>query len=738
MNKFFILFISSFYLNAQNFYSLCKTNESEVVIDGIIEDKEWLGAQIIPLNIEIEPANNSKSKKKTITYLKYSDEALLIGINAYDNPKNIRASIRSRDSKGFWRDDVLQIRIDTYRDARNNYVLAVNPLGSQFDLLLNNILGRKAFDSNFNINFQSAGRILDNGYQVEVKIPFSELPFPNNINQIWNIRLFRSYYQDGIRIQTSSQETDRDNLCEVCQTTDAIQMKNIKIEKRQEILPYVFSSLSGEKQNNNSTIEYENIFSRVGFGINYDFSKTTLFEASINPDFSQVEADVTLIDVNSPVSLQYPERRPFFNRGTDIVNFSQDIYYSRSISSPSFASKLLNQGKKSRFFLLTAMDDYSKYLIGGEDKSISTTLGESYSGLFRYQKVLNNSRLGLVSANRIYQGGGHGTLIGIDGIIDLNNTWRFSFELFKNFNSEPISDKINSVESRYGRSLNLDGETFQGHSSFIKISRISEHFRNIIYYSEVSPNHQSDLGIITRTNRKFISFTNTYNNIINRDFVREFSFALDTDILKNFRNELNLISINLKGSISFYGNSYLEYNYDIDTFKNYLDLDFENLGIHEIEFRSNPSEVINLTGLLSWGRDLSYNESIPEVGNLFTSNISIRFQLNNNLSISPSIRTSELNEKDGTKFFKGTISRLRLNYQINNFLNLRLVAENNTFNERFFIQPLIQWNPNPATIFYLGSNQQSVSFEDEFLNQPDLISFNRSQFFMKFQYLIGI
>ena len=738
MKFFFFLFITSFYLSAQNFYSLSKTDDSEVIIDGVIEDNEWLGAKIIPLNIEVEPANNLKSNKNTIAYLKYSQKSLLIGIYAYDNPKNIRASIRSRDSKGFWRDDVLQIRIDPYRDARNNYVLAVNPLGSQFDLLLNNLVGRNAFDSNFNINFQSAGRILDNGYQVEVKIPFSELPFPNNIDQIWNIRLFRSYYRDGIRIQTSSQETDRDNLCNVCQTTDEIEMKKIKIEKRKEILPYVFSSLSGEKQNNNSRIEYENIFSRVGFGINYDLGKTTLFEATINPDFSQVEADVTLIDINSPVSLQYPERRPFFNRGTDIVNFSQNIYYSRSISSPLFASKLLSQGKKSRFFLLTAMDDYSKYLIGGEDKSISTNLGESYSGLFRYQKVSNNSRFGLVSANRIYEGGGHGTLFGVDGMIDLNNTWRFSFELFKNLNSEPISDKINKEETRYGRSLNLDGETFQGHSSLIKISRISEHFRNILYYSEVSPNHQSDLGIITRTNRKFISFTNTYNNIINREFIREFSFALDTDILKNFRNELNLISVNLKGNISFYGNSYLEYNYDIDTFKNYLDLDFRNLGIHEIEFRSSPSEVFNLTGLLSWGRDLSYNESIPEVGNLFTSYISLRFQLNNNLSISPSIRTSELDRNDGTKYFDGSISRLRINYQLNNFLNLRLVAENNTFNERFFVQPLIQWNPNPATIFYLGSNQQSLAFEDEFENHPGLVSFNRSQFFMKFQYLIGI
>ena len=229
MKFFFFLFITSFYLSAQNFYSLSKTDDSEVIIDGVIEDNEWLGAKIIPLNIEVEPANNLKSNKNTIAYLKYSQKSLLIGIYAYDNPKNIRASIRSRDSKGFWRDDVLQIRIDPYRDARNNYVLAVNPLGSQFDLLLNNLVGRNAFDSNFNINFQSAGRILDNGYQVEVKIPFSELPFPNNIDQIWNIRLFRSYYRDGIRIQTSSQETDRDNLCNVCQTTDEIEMKNIKI-----------------------------------------------------------------------------------------------------------------------------------------------------------------------------------------------------------------------------------------------------------------------------------------------------------------------------------------------------------------------------------------------------------------------------------------------------------------------------------------------------------------------------
>ena len=73
----------------------------------------------------------------------------------------------------------------------------------------------------------------------------------------------------------------------------------------------------------------------------------------MNPDFSQVEADVTQIDVNSAVALEYPERRPYFNRGTDIVNYVSGAFYSRSINNPLISTKLISQGKKKRTFIFS-------------------------------------------------------------------------------------------------------------------------------------------------------------------------------------------------------------------------------------------------------------------------------------------------------------------------------------------------------------------------------------------------
>ena len=735
---FIFLFILSQSLISQKLLSVNKIDHSEIQIDGDLSENAWSNAKVLPIGFEVEPANNKPSKRETFVYILYSSKAMFIAYHAFDEPKNLRASIRSRDQKGFWSDDVIVVHIDTFRDARSNVSLAVNPLGSQFDFLYENFGPRATFNTNYNINYESVGRITDDGYIVEMKIPFSELAFDDNTDQIWNMRFRRRYYSEGILHENSSQKIDRDNLCLICQTTDPFEFKDIEIEKRNEILPYIFSSFSGEKSNPSEKIKYGKSSNRFGLGLNFDLTKNSSLEVALNPDFSQVEADVSLIDINSPVSLQYPERRPFFNRGMDIVNFNQDIFYSRSISDPIFASKLLTQKKESRFFIMAALDKETRYLIGGEDKSVSGDLDESYSTLIRYQKIEKKSRIGFVSSNRIYRNKGFGSLFGLDGLIDMGKTWRVLFELFKNYNLEPISNSIDNEDNRYGRTLNLDGERFQGHSAFLTVSRNTEHFKNVLEYREMSPNHQSDLGIITRNNQKHISFTNTYNNIINRKFVREFEFSTDLDIRRNFSNQLNLISINFAGEASLYGNSSIAYNYDLDTFYNYLGYDFKNLGLHELNFRASPNELINFRAEFEWGKDLSYNESIPVPGNLISTSFSLRFQLSNNLSMTPSYRSSRLKKSSDENYFNGSITRLRLNYQFNNFLNIRIIAENNTFNERFFVQPLIQWNPNPSTIFYFGGNQRTVVFEDNEFSRPELLDFNRSQFFLKFQYLIGI
>ena len=113
------------------------------------------------------------------------------------------------------------------------------------------------------------------------------------------------------------------------------------------------------------------------------------------------------------------------------------------------------------------------------------------------------------------------------------------------------------------------------------------------------------------------------------------------------------------------------------------------------------------------------------------------FQVSNKLKISPSIRYARLKKLDeDSYYYNGSITRFSIRYQFNNFFNIRLVSEYNSFTERFFIQPLVQWNQNPSTVFYIGGNQNSLNdFNDEF---NTFFRVDQTQFFLKFQYLIGV
>jgi len=116
----------------------------------------------------------------------------------------------------------------------------------------------------------------------------------------------------NVEVEVQNLPFDRDNPCEVCQTTEVLLLKDITIEKRVELLPYVAGNLSGQKPSQQASLKYDPFKPNAGLGLNLDLNKNSGLEITLNPDFSQVEADVTQIDVNSSFALEYPERRPFF------------------------------------------------------------------------------------------------------------------------------------------------------------------------------------------------------------------------------------------------------------------------------------------------------------------------------------------------------------------------------------------------------------------------------------------
>jgi len=740
-NTLLILFLFLFapITYSQESFSPIKDNNTRFIIDGIISDDEWNNAIEVDLDYEVNPGNNISPKEKTKVFIVYSDTHLYIGFKAYANPKEVRASIRSRDDLGMISDDFVLIAFDTYGDSRNNYLLLANAFGSQLDArAVNAITDEDRYDINFNVDFETKGNIVSDGFEIEFKIPFASLPFPNGNNQEWNFNFRRNSFRNGVPIELRSQPFDRTAPCQICQTTDKLILKDIKIEKRIEFLPYVAGNVTGKKETILDQINYEKFNPNLGLGINLDLSKNSTLELTLNPDFSQVEADVTQIDVNSSVALEYPERRPYFNRGTDIVQYTTGAFYSRSINNPLISTKLISQGKKERVFFLTALDQNSVYQIAGEDRSYLGQGDESFVNVLRYQRLINkNSRLGLLTTNRYYKNGGYGNLLGTDGWFLLSDKLRFTYEVFLNFNKEPNADWIDSNDNIFGRTVTLDNQTFTGKSINIQLYRNTEKWMSYLTYRDFSPNFQADVGFIVKNNRKWGTLYHAYQTFPNKPALQYFSIGTKADILYTYEDYLKTISVDGILSIKTLFNTEINFTHDRDVFKNFLGRDYRNLPSNRFQIRSSPNESLAINLNLTFGRDLAYNEENPEIGREFNFYFMPAIQLSNKLRISPSIRYARLRYMNNDNYYyKGSISRFSIRYQFNNFFNVRIISEYNTFSERFFIQPLIQWNPNPSTVFYIGGNQNSLNdFNDDMYS---IFRVDQTQIFLKFQYLIGL
>ena len=731
---FVITLLNVFGVSSQNSYTLKKTQE--IQIDGVWESSEWQQAVEVPFPFEITPNNNTPAKKETVGYITYDDLHLYIAVKAFDDPQNVRASIRPRDDFKMLGDDTIFIALDPFADARNNLLLGVNPVGSQLDArAVNATTDDDRYDISFNVNFESAGQLNAEGYIVEYKIPFSEIPFPGGKNQKWNFRIGRRYFENGNEIELRTQTFDRDNPCLICQTTTELIFTDITIAKRVEFLPYLTSAIVGDREN--ESIAYGPLRLDAGLGANIDLTKNTALELTLNPDFSQVEADITQVDVNSSFALEYPERRPFFSRGTGIVNFESDLFYTRSINDPIFSGKLLNQGRKGRWYALAAVDENSPYRVAGEDRSYLGNAGKSFVNIIRYQHLITDkSRLGGFNMSRFYENKSQGILWGIDGLFLIGDNWRVAFELAHSSTQEGYQDWIESEDTFGKYTVALDGESYGGHNLYFQAFRNTEHWKSYIKLRDISPNFRTDLGFVVKNNRRWATVYHLYQNISDRKGLQSYGFGTKADINYTFQGYLKNVSLDGIFQIKTFGNTDMSFTYDWDIFKNYLGVDYRYLGALQWEVTSRASEQLIVDISMLWGRDLAYNEEIPDRGRAFNFFTSLTYQLSDQFSINPSIRYGQLKRLDTDQFFfKGSISRLTLNYQRNNFLSFRLVGEYNEFADRFFIQPLIKWNPNPATIFYIGGNQNTYWDQDGNFNP---FQFTESQIYLKFQYLIGL
>jgi len=240
------------------------------------------------------------------------------------------------------------------------------------------------------------------------------------------------------------------------------------------------------------------------------------------------------------------------------------------------------------------------------------------------------------------------------------------------------------------------------------------------------------LGFVTQNSVRFLEAFHGYQHFYEKEnFVKQLGVYLGSEINFNYNNLRKYLDFGPSVSLQLSGNIRSEISYTYVVNEEFEGFNAEGMKEFELFVNYNPSETVRLGMFTSIGEALRYDSDNPAVGNNFFIGTFNNFQITPKLRISPSLRYSQLKNKiDNSLYFSGFIARGNLNYQFNPYLSFRLIGEFNDFDKEFFLQPLLKWNPNPFTIFYIGgTNGYSL------LDQKNNYQIENSQLYLKFQYL---
>jgi len=756
--------------------------QGEITIDANLDDPQWQQAKKISMNIVTRPYDNTPSPVDTQALLIENGEILYIAFIAEDpEPNEIRAFLKDRDRS--WGDDLVGIKLDTYNDQRTAYRFLSNPLGAQIDGIESEVT-KKESDSWDGI-WQSAGKLTEQGYIVEMALPLRMLNFDENKKvQDWGIELVR-YYPRSQFLRLSNIPLDRGNSCELCQLATATGFEGAKQGDNLMITPALVASTVQEKDEedlddtgwkNETSIE-------PSLDIRWGITPDLLLNATINPDFSTVETDGARLNINNNFALFYDEKRPFFLDNQDYFDSNYNLVYTRNINAPNYGAKLTGRHKQHSFGLFLTDDADTNILIPGNRAStIATIEAESKAAALRYRNNFNDDiTFGWLSTLRTsddYENSVHG----FDARVRLSTEDVFKFQalysktqypddLFEQFcDSDDIND-CNSPEENEDCDLShcdysepllrtINSEPFNGNAFKAAYYHTDSAWHYFARYEKQNQGFRGDLGFIPRVdfNRAGIGGSHKWYAEQNQWWT-EFKIYSDWDINHNDNGELIEEEFDISAHLNASYDSYVRLSYStrdkvgsrLD--KSSLDIDGNttlfkenNIGLFA---EINPVLGLQLKTSISYGDEIDYSNNRLGKGQKFVP--TINWNINKHLEVRLKHTFKKLDadnpDSDSDQVFIARLTDLRTTYQFSvlSFVRFSVIYNNTHRNpdnylysdaedidsvtKGFATELLYAYKINPQTVFYLGYSDYHKS-EDSFSN---LTQDTRSAF-MKFSY----
>jgi len=650
-----------------------------LVIDGALDDPGWAKVAVADAFTQFTPEDMVAPPDDidVRVMVAYDDENLYLGWVATDNPKSVRASLRDRDE--MFRDDYVGILLDTFGDGSWYYELFANPIGIQGDLRWTKAFGE---DEGFDIVWYSEGKITPTGFQVEMAIPFSSLRFPNAPEQEWRATFWWNAPRDSRRRYTWA-AIKRGNPCFPCEFGYIDGISNVSAGNPVELLPSLVGFQDAHLNGNPDLgLENNDIDGQASVGMKYSFTSNLSAEATFNPDFSQIESDEGQIDVNSTFALWYPDRRPFFQEGSDLLQTWIEAVYTRSINDPILAAKSTGRMGRTSLAYVIARDENTPILIPLEERSLFVGAGKSTSNIFRARQTFNgDNHIGALFTDRRLDGGGSGTVMGGDLSLRFLKTFTFEVQGLASHAQEPNDDALN-VEIPEDETFDdgkhtvlLDDESFWGNAAYASIERSGRVWNLNLDYYDYSPTFRADNGFITRAGTREGEGWTGWVFHPNKGILVDVEPSIDFGRVWNYNGDRKDEWIRPNLWVLFKRQTEFSIGHLISR-EQYNGIVFDDIRVWDFNVWSAFSDPLQISFGVSPVKLIARNLETPVLGEGLIFNGSATIKPQQRLIIQPSWRYSKLDHLDGgPEIFSVYILRARTTYQITRQLSFRFIVE---------------------------------------------------------------
>jgi len=652
-------------------------------IDGRLDEDVWQQAPILCGFTQFMPTDGVPACEETEALVFYDHQAIYFGLKCYyQDPSTVKATLTNRDEA--FVDDYVGICLDTYNDQRRAFMFVFNPLG-----VVGDGVRIEGGDEDYTPDFTvySDGRLTDGGYVVEVAIPFKSLRFPGNGPMTWGLNVFRKTRSQSIRLSWAPIDRNESNL--LAQSGHLVGIRDVQHSRNIELNPVFTGAMTGQLDDPDdlgSRFERDSPKPELGLNLKYLLSTNLALDATVNPDFSQVEADADVVDINERFAIYFSEKRPFFLEGKDIYQTPYEVFYSRRIVDPIVGAKISGKLGPASLGFLSAVDDDS--------------LGNAATNVARLKwDVMNDSHLGFLATDRRVTGY-YNSVAGVDGIVRLTKQETFSFQGLGSW-----TDDVN------------DGK-LRDPAWFAELNHSSRHFNIFFRMQDVFPDFRAQLGYIPRTDQVELAGFSQYSYFgPENGLVESWCPAVFYKLVYNHKATGYLdrktdwivspqFNLNLRGGWEW-GMSYDRlYTY-------YEDAAFPDQ-TQIYTWGCTPRwQKIQFGCLSHFGDTPIYDEVVP--GKYWYAEPWVDLYPTSRLKLNMWLWAQDVTRRADDSFFaRARIARVRAAYQFSRELSFRTIveasrrkyyAEGGTLDElskNVVVDVLLKYQLDPVTIFYIG------------------------------------